>query len=261
MHERADELIKKFMFDFPPVAIKFYKEKPEGVKRIEKRLPLCKFVKEAQFAEEKFYVDAKNDACFGKMSLGMIRKPPSGVAALAGIMGAGYGIYGSPMACKKLYENLPSLEPGTVNYIVFCRCGLCDFEPDLVFFFCDARQADIIMRASCYLTGDIWETRSAPVVNCAWMYAYPILSGKVNYMLTSMSQDLKVRKAYPGNLVMIAVPRQKLDEVMQALEIMPWVTLPLRKDKASIDNMQFRRRFFIKMGQLFGSDFDPHKDK
>ncbi len=261
MYEKYGELMKKFMFDFPPVAVKFYKEKPEGVKRLDKRMPFCKFVKETQFAQEKFYIDAKNDTCFGKMSLGMIKKPSAGVAQLAGIMGAGYGIYGSPMACKNLYESLPALEPGTVNYVVFCRCGICDFEPDLVLVFCDARQADIIMRASCYLTGEVWESKSAPVVNCAWMYAYPILSGKVNYMLTSMSLDLKVRKSYPDNLVMVSIPGQKIEEVMQALETMPWVTLPLRKDKASLDNMKFRRKFFVKMGQIFGSEFDPHSDK
>lgn len=90
----------------------------------------------------------------------------------------------------------------------FAPVEICDFAPDLIVFVADLPAADIIMRATSWISGDLWESKSSPVLSCAWMYAYPVISGKVNHITTGFYHGLKRRKVYPEGLRMISVPYQ-----------------------------------------------------
>ena len=89
------------------------------------------------------------------------------------------------------------------------------------------------MRATSYISGDLWESRSSCVVSCAWTFAYPYLSGKVNTCITGMHHGMRRRKTYPKGLHIISIPYQKLDEVVQALGEMDWELLAMREDPES----------------------------
>ena len=65
------------------------------------------------------------------------------------------------------------------------------------------------------------------------MYAYPYISGKVNYCITGMHHGMKRRKVYPPGLHIIAIPYQKLLEVVTALAEMDWELIAMKEDPES----------------------------
>ena len=141
---------------------------------------------------------------------------------------------------------------------MFCPAEKCDFDPDLLFFIADLPQADIIMRATSYISGDLWESKSSPVISCAWMYAYPIISGKVNHITTGFYHGLKRRKAYPAGLRMISVPFQKFDEFFAALKEMDWTLIAFREDEESKADLQRRMDHWQEMARAVGSEVHLH---
>jgi hypothetical protein len=72
------------------------------------------------------------------------------------------------------------------------------------------------------------------------MYAYPVISGKVNHITTGYYHGMKRRKTYPPGLRLIAIPYQKIDEIVTALEEMQWVPIAFREDEES--KVELKRR-------------------
>ena len=255
LSQKAKDLFAKLGMEYPAVALKYCYSQPEGVEHVDKTLSFCEFVKEAQTSGKKFFITKEDDNCFGKMVLGMIPKPGLGASGQAGY---DFGCYKSPVGCQQLYQKLPILEPHTINYVEFCPAADCDFDPDLLFFVADLPQADVIMRATSYISGDLWESKSSPVISCAWMYAYPVITGKVNHITTGYYHGLKRRKAYPAGLRMIAVPFQKLPEFFTALEEMDWTLIAFREDEESKADLQRRIEHWQEMAAAVGSHVDLH---
>lgn len=69
-----------------------------------------------------FCVNKDNDDCYGKMSLGMVEKPP---VTASGQAGFDFEMYRTPLACQQLYQKLPVLVPGTVRYVTFAPVSTC----------------------------------------------------------------------------------------------------------------------------------------
>lgn len=230
MTQDAKDQFARLGCQFPPVAIKFCYAKPEGVKHLDKTLAFCQFMKEAQTSGEKFYISAENENCSGRVPLGMIPKQPFSASGQAGY---DFGVFRTPAPNARLHNEIPALVAGSVNYVIFCPVSRCDFDPDLVIVLADTRQADIVMRATSYISGDLWESRTSCVLSCAWTYVYPYLSGKVNFCVTGMHHGMKRRKVYPEGLHIISIPYQKLGEVTAALGEMDWELLAMREDEES----------------------------
>ena len=228
LSQKAKDLFAKLDMQFPPVAIKYCYAQPEGIPRVDKTLSFCQFVKEAQDTGKAFYITQEDDNCFGRMALGMIPKPPFEASGQAGY---DFGVFRTQGANARLYNTFPTLVPGSVNYVIFAPVAVCDFDPDLVYCVANTDQADILMRATSYISGDLWESKSAHVLSCPWMYVYPYLSGKVNFCISGMHHGLKRRKIYPQGLHLIAIPYQKLDEVVTALGEMDWKLIAMREDE------------------------------
>lgn len=236
----------------PPVVIKYHLLPPENCRKSDKKLAFCQFVREVQSSGESFYIDRTNDECNGKMTVGMEPKPPVGASGQAGF---DFEMYRSPIACQQLYQKIEPLVPGTVNYVQFAPVEDCDFDPDLIICVAELEAADIIMRDTSYISGDLWESKSSPVISCAWIYAYPIVSGKVNFITTGMYHGLKRRKAYPPGRMIIAIPYTKIDEVVTALDQMPWTAIAFREDEESRAELERRREGWKKMAEQTNSHF------
>ncbi|MBA7569770.1 hypothetical protein ES708_11511 [subsurface metagenome] len=183
-------IYKKFDFEKPPVGVKFLFNKPEGIERLDKTLGLCEMLKEAHQRETPFYFDKENEDCVGKMPLGMMDISP---ILEGGQIGPELEIYQEPRANARIYQHLPAFAMGTVNYVAFAPLDKLTFEPDLLILYATPRQAEIVLRAMSYSTGEMWEPKAMPVVACAWLYVYPYKSGKVNYMTTGMSYGMIAR--------------------------------------------------------------------
>jgi uncharacterized protein (DUF169 family) len=255
LSEERKTLLKKLGLQYSPIAIKMCFEKPEVPHYDGTPLAFCQYVKQAQTSGTAFYISADDDACYGKVPLGMIEKPP---VTAYGQAGYDFGCYKTPLGCQQLYQKMPVLVPHTVNYVEFCPAEICDFDPDLLFFAADFPQSDIIMRATSYISGDLWESKSSPVMSCAWMYAYPIISGKVNHITTGFYHGLRRRKAYPAGLRMISIPFQKLDEFFCALGEMDWTLIAFREDENSKKELARKMEHWQEMAREVGSEVHLH---
>jgi uncharacterized protein (DUF169 family) len=232
LNDKAKQVFCKLGLKFPAVAIKYCYSQPIGVDHIEKSLSFCQFVREAQDSGRKFFMSKEDDNCFGKMVLGMIEKPPLGASGQAGY---DFGIFKTQAPNARLYNLIPTLVPGAHNFVIFCPVAICDFDPDIVIVVANTDQADILMRATSYISGDLWESKTSSVLSCAWTYAYPYVSGKVNFCITGMHHGMKRRKVYPSGMHIISIPYPKLLEVVTALEEMDWELIAMKEDQQSKD--------------------------
>ena len=230
LSQKAKDLFAALGMEYPAVALKYHYSCPEGISHTDKKLSFCQYVRLAQDSGERFFITKDDDDCFGKVALGMVPKPP---LAASGIAGVDFGVFRTPAPNARLHLSYPVLVAGSVNFVEFCPVSICDFYPDLVICVANTTQADIIMRATSYISGDLWESKTSSVMSCAWTYVYPYLSGKVNFCVTGMHHGMKRRKVYPEGLHIIAIPYQKLDEVVTALGEMPWELIAMKEDPES----------------------------
>lgn len=246
-NDRISDENKKTLMALPckyvPVAVKFYAVKPENFglkyKHTDKRMSLCQFVSYAQKTHSSFYIDKTNEDCMGRTVLGMVQEPPLGASGQAGF---DFGVFRNQDANSRLYYNIPIAIRDTINYVIFSPIEQCEFNPDVVVFVGDSDMADIVMRATSYISGDLWESKSSSVLSCAWTYMYTWLSGKVNHCQTGMHHGMGRRKVYPKGLHIVSVPYQKLDEVCLALRQMDWQLISFRPNDKDQDELRRRMR-------------------
>lgn len=213
-------IYKKFDFEKPPVGVKFLFNKPEGIERLDKTLGLCEMLKEAQQRRTPFYFDKENEDCVGKMPLGMMDTLP---VLESGQFGPKLEIYQEPRANSRIYLHIPAFARDTVNYVAFAPLDKLTFDPDLFILYATPKQAEIVLRAMSYSTGEMWEPKAMPVVACAWLYVYPYQSGKVNYLVTGMSYGMIARKVFPEGKILISIPWDWLPTITRNLQEMKWV--------------------------------------
>jgi uncharacterized protein (DUF169 family) len=234
-------IYNEFNFERPPVGVKFLFSQPEGIKRLDKKLGFCEMLKEAQQRDSAFYFDKENEDCVGKMPLGMMDTLP---VMESGQFGPKLDIYQDARANSRIYQYLPKFEEGTVNFVAYAPLKTLNFDPDLLILFATPRQAEIVLRAMSYSTGEIWEPKAMGVVSCSWLYVYPYKSGKVNYMITGMAYGLIARNVYPEGKVIISIPWNWIPTITDNLKEMKWV-LPgyTGRQKYESDMERFGKEF------------------
>ena len=259
LSEKAKEVFGRLVTEknmpYPAVAIRFHVVRPKNIQQYEgEKLAFCQYLSEAQKGKH-FYISKENDACYGKVAMGMEPKPP--VTAF-GQAGEDFEMFRTNSSNRKIYQELPVIEPGTVNYVEYAPVSECDFNPDLIFCVANQEAADVLLHATSYTTGDFWESKSTPVLSCGWMYAYPVISGKVNFVTTGFYHGLRRRKIYPAGLTMISIPYNKIDGVVTALDEMPWTAIAFREDEESKQELKRRMAHWQEMAEELNSHVDLH---
>jgi uncharacterized protein (DUF169 family) len=222
-------IYQKFNFERSPVSINYCFYKPEGFKKLDKPVGLCEMVKAAQGKREPFYITADEEDCVGKKFLGL---PGSGsMDADGGRLGVNLGAFQRPAANLIHRTYCPLMEPGSVNYALYTPLDKIVYEPDLLVFVCRATQAEILLRANTYTTGEMFEARGTTIANCCSLYIYPYQTGKINYMVSGLSWGMNGRHVYPEGLVIVVIPFQKLLIVTQNLKEMIWYRDSLKLDR------------------------------
>ena len=225
---------------YSAVAVKFCRNRPAGFDQAEGSDMFCSYLKKAQDENRAFFITAENEQCMGKVVMGMVDLETNHGSGQAGHE---MGLFRSPAANARLYYEATILKRGVCNFVVFCPVALCDFDPDLVICIASTDAAQLLLRASSYISGDLWESKCSYVMSCSWTYAYPYVSGKVNHLFTGMHLGLKLKGLYPEGLHIIVIPYQKLGEVVTAMAEMERVPLDLRKDPESKEqSLQIRAR-------------------
>ena len=213
-------IYSKFNFEKPPVGVKFLLQKPEGIDQLDKSLAFCEMIKEAQQRGTPFYFTKENEACLGTLPLGMEDIPPS---VESGQIGPKFEIFQEPRANSRFYQCLPKFPRGTVNYVAFSTLDKLTFEPDLLILTATTSQAEIVLRAMSYSTGEIRETKATGVLGCAWLYVYPYQSGKVNYTVAGLAFGMKAKESFPEGWILISIPYNWIPIITQNLQEMKWV--------------------------------------
>jgi uncharacterized protein (DUF169 family) len=213
-------ILSKFEFEYPPVGVKFLFKQPEDMERLDCSAAMCEFVGVAQQRGTPFYVSKEEENCFGTVVMGMQEAP---LFAEAGLLGEKFEIFQEARANQRLYKDLPTLPRGVANYAAFSVIDALTFEPDLLILMATPSQAEVVLRAMSYATGELWESKKTPVLSCAWIYAYPWVTGKVNYMVTGMSFGSKAKGVFPEGWILISIPWDKMPGILTSLEEMTWV--------------------------------------
>ncbi|MFC1495408.1 DUF169 domain-containing protein [Thermodesulfobacteriota bacterium] len=212
-------ILSRFNLPYPPVGVKFSPVPPDNLARLDKKLALCEMLREAQEGNS-FYADTENHVCeAGSYVLGQGKIKES---FLNGRYGAGLKIFSGTRAASRLYQHIPILNPGLVNYLCFSPIEQVDFKPDLIIMITDIEQTEIILRASSYDTGQIWTSKYTPAIGCAWTYIYPYKTGKLNYSITGLGHGMKRRKLYPEGKQIISIPSDLFPLIFSALREMEW---------------------------------------
>ena len=215
---RDYSILDKLDFERKPVGIKFLSIKPEGIQRIDKRLSFCEMFKEAQ-TSRPFYVQKEDLHCVEPLLLGMEDPDPM---LVGGLVGEADEIFEEARANRKVYQYLPKMLKGSVNYVAFSAVDQLTFDPDVVVFTANATQTYHLLRALNFSSGEMWSAKGTSVAACAWMYIYPVLSGEMNLTITGISLGMRALKVLPEGLMIISIPWTKLDETLKNLRNMKW---------------------------------------
>jgi uncharacterized protein (DUF169 family) len=212
-------IFNKFKFDRPPVGVKFLPNKPTGLKRLGKILDLCEMLPEAQEGNA-FYVTRENFTCVGPLILGMIEHEP---IFESGRVGPRLEVLKDVRANQRIYDVIPKLRQGAVNYVAFAPLDKLTFEPDVLIVTANVSQAEILLRALSYSSGRMWSAKGTPVIGCAWLFIYPYLSGELNFTITGFGHGMRARRLFPEGLILMAIPYDLLPGMVNNLRDMKWV--------------------------------------
>ena len=210
----------KIGFEKPPIGVKFMFFRPQGIEPLsmDKNLSFCEMLREAQQTRTPFYFSKENnESCVGKFLLGM-----EDMAAFAesGQIGARLQIFQEPRANYAFYQHVPRFDGGTVNYVAFSPIDKLTFEPDVLVITATPSQGEIVMRSMTYSTGELYNSRTTPVMGCAWCFIYPFKSGNVNYILPEMIHGMKGRQLFEEEEMLISIPYQWIPIMTQNLQKM-----------------------------------------
>jgi uncharacterized protein (DUF169 family) len=232
--------LDKFGFEAQPVGVKFFAKRPDMVERLSENMALCEMLKKAQEGNA-FFADKENHACeAGLYVLGQADAPESFVS---GEFGAGLRIFEEPRSASRLYQYIPRIGRGVVNYVAFSPLNNLSFDPDVLIILAKTSQTEILLRAMSYKTGKPWLSKFSPAIGCAWIFIYPYLTGELNYAVTGLGHGMKRRKLFPEGQQFVSIPFDILTSMLQALRDMPWV-LPAYE----ADGMEFVGRLLTKLG-------------
>ena len=220
-------ILEKLGLEIEPVGVKFLVRTTDGVPGLDKNMTLCEMLKHAQ-AGNYFYAEAKNHTCDGgTYALGQTEAPEQ---YINGEFGAGLGVFSDTRAGSRLYTYAPKLNKGTVKYVAFSPLSKLSFDPDVLIIVAKTSQTEILLRASSYKTGKMWQSRYSAAIGCSWLFAYPYQSGEMNFVSTGLGFGMRRRKLFPEGLHIISFPFDQIASLLQTLKEMPWVPRPYESD-------------------------------
>ncbi len=234
------DILYRFNFKSLPVGIKFFLSPPHRMPKLSKKLTLCEMLKNA-LEGNSFYAGIGNHACEpGSYILGQTELKPQ---YASGSYGAGLEVFRDERAASRLYQYIPRIPKSVVEYVAFSPLDRLQFDPDVLIVLADTSQTEILLRAMSYRTGKPWHSKYSSAIGCAWLLAYPYLSGQINFIATGLGFGMRRRKLFPEGLHLISIPFDQLASLTQTLEEMPWVPRPYQPD-----GMAYVKRLRIKLG-------------
>ena len=207
--------------ELPPVGVKFSFFRPDDIPPLEKdaRLSLCEILRKAQAGNRPFYFSRENDeTCVGKIILGMDDFTPF---EQSGQIGPRLGVFDEARCNQRLYQFVPRLDKGIANYVLFSPVSVMTYEPDVLVISAKPEQAEMVMRAMTYSTGEMYKSTCTPVMGCAWMLVHPYRTAEVNFIVPALVHGLHGRQLYSPDTLLISVPYRWIPVILDNLNSMP----------------------------------------
>lgn len=229
-------IFNKFKFERQPVGVKFLMTKPIGIEKLSKKFAFCEMISVAQ-KEGSFYAIKDDFECMaGPRLLGMLELPPY---VASGQAGPRLGICDDARVNRRIIQCVPVLTRDSVRYVAFSPLYELSFDPDLLIITANVNQAEIVLRAASYKTGEIWHSRGTIVIGCAWLFIYPYVSGELNFMISGLYHGMKARHILPEGLIIISIPYDLLHSIVDNLQQIKW-ELPqyIKGKEAHVQNMK-----------------------
>ena len=218
-------ILDEFEFEIQPVGVKYLTKKPADIKLIDESMTLCAMLKKAQEGG-RFYAGPENHTCeAGPYVMGQTDIKEQ---FINGEWGAGLGVFCDPRAASRLYHYIPRIATDVNRYVTLAPLSKLPFDPDVLIIFANTNQAEIMLRAMSYKTGQMWVSRYSSAVGCAWMFVYPYLSGEINYGISGLGFGMRRRNLFPENYQWLSIPFITLPTFLQTLKEMPWVPPPYK---------------------------------
>jgi len=215
--ERDYTIFNRFNFEYKPVGVKYSLSKPEGIQPLDKSLALCELFREAQ-TSRPFYVTRENIQC-GEQILGMSPFPP---LMHSGSLGSMFSMFKNAQANSRIYAYIPTLSADSVKYVALASVDQMSFDPDILIVTASVSQAEIILRASSYASGKMWNSKGSTCLACSWIFAYPYVSGEMNYTISGLGYSMKARGVLPEGLIIISIPSDQILPLIDNLKDMEW---------------------------------------
>jgi uncharacterized protein (DUF169 family) len=219
---RDYSILERFNFEYKPVGVKLLLNRPAGLEKTDKIMPICRMFREAQDSRP-FYAAQDNFSCVDRLVLGMVDPEP---IFESGQIGTKEKIYQEARANRRIYQYIQKLPRNNVRYVAFSSVDKLSFEPDLLVITAKPSQAEILLRAVGYSTGKPVTSKFTTVLMCAWIFAYPYISGELNYIVTGIGYGFRMQKILPEGLFLISVPFDLIPMLLENLKEMEWV-LPM----------------------------------
>jgi uncharacterized protein (DUF169 family) len=194
-------------------------------------LTFCEMFKEAA-SGNAFYATKDNFDCVGHLTLGMADYNP---VVESGQLGPMFDLYKNPSPNRKLYDLIPRLGKDSVNYVAWAPLDKLSFDPDVLVITADVKQAEIITRATCHLTGRGWNCKGTNALGCSWLFVYPYVVGELNWTVAGLGSGMIPKEIAEPGKILIGIPYNQLPEIIAALKDMvcdvDWYTKGLQYSK------------------------------
>jgi uncharacterized protein (DUF169 family) len=213
---RDYSVLDKFGFERKPVGVKFTSEKPEGIAKLAKELNMCEMLKEAQ-TSKPFYVSEGDFQCVEPMFLGYTDPEP---VLVRGMVGGRDKLFQEDRACRAMYNYLPYMKKGSVDSVAFASVDQMSFDPDVLVMMANINQAQTLLRSIAYSTGEAIEAKFGPVCSCSWIFVYPVISGKMNFLITGLGLGMQQLGVFPPGQFIISMPWNRIGTMLENLNEM-----------------------------------------
>jgi len=204
-----------FKFDIQPVVVKYFVRTPENIKRIDGKMTLCEMLVKAQ-KEDPFYSAPEDHTCGA--GLYVLGQTDIEAQFISGEYGAGLGVFCDERAAARLYHYIPKIARHVVNYVAFSPLDKMQFDPDVLLVLAKPSQAEVLLRAMSYKTGQMWSSKYSAAIGCAWLFVHPYLNGEMNFIPTGLGFGMKRRKLFQEGYIFISIPFDRLPYMLEHVE-------------------------------------------
>lgn len=215
--ELGQNLIDILGLERAPVAIKWSVKEPRNIGKLTGKSRFCSKLGKAMDGEI-FYSTAEEEECGGGMRYSGMKEPKELPANMrSGSFLIPRGVFKDIPAFQRAGTHNISIEAGIFQAVIFAPLTKADFEPDVVFIVCSAKQGMDILHANAYDSGSQGLGAGAGPI-CSTMAAKPYLTGEVTYGFadTGSRKSMDIR----SDEVMVSIPASDLKRIVSNLEEM-----------------------------------------